>query len=44
VPLGVLVVVFGLFPGILLSLIQGPVQQTLNAVNQAAPVALSLWR
>src|SRR5690348_3149527 len=44
VPLGVLVVIFGLFPGILLDLIQGPVEQTLNAVNQAAPVALSLWR
>ena len=44
VPLGALVVVFGLYPGILLDLIQGPVEQTLNAVNQAAPVALGLWR
>ena len=44
VPLGALVVVFGLFPGLLLDLIQGPVEQTLNAVNQAAPVALGLWR
>jgi NADH-quinone oxidoreductase subunit M len=44
VPLGALVVVLGLYPGLVLDLIQGPVEQTLNAVNQAAPVALGLWR
>jgi hypothetical protein len=36
--------VLGLYPGLVLDLIQGPVEQTLNAVNQAAPVALGLWR
>ncbi len=44
VPLGALVVVFGLFPGLILNLISGSVQTTLAAVQQAAPVALGLWR
>jgi NADH-quinone oxidoreductase subunit M len=44
VPLGVLVVVFGLYPGLILDLVQGSVEQTLSAVQQAAPVALGLWR
>jgi NADH-quinone oxidoreductase subunit M len=44
VPLGALVVVFGLFPGLLLELIAGSVDTALEAVGQAAPIALGLWR
>jgi NADH-quinone oxidoreductase subunit M len=44
VPLGVLVVVFGLYPGLILELVQGSVEQTLSAVQQATPVALGLWK
>jgi len=44
VPLAALVVVFGLFPGLILNLIAGSVATTLAAVGQAAPIALSLWR
>jgi NADH-quinone oxidoreductase subunit M len=44
VPLGVLVVVFGLWPGLILDLIAGSVDSALAAVSQAAPVALGLWR
>jgi NADH-quinone oxidoreductase subunit M len=44
VPLGVLVVVFGLWPGLILDLIGGSVDSALAAVSQAAPVALGLWR
>jgi hypothetical protein len=42
VPLGVLVVVFGLYPGLLLDLISGSpaVTTALAAVANAAPVAL----
>jgi NADH-quinone oxidoreductase subunit M len=48
VPLGALVVIFGLFPGLILALVDGSVQATLksvgDAVHQAAPIALGLWR
>jgi NADH-quinone oxidoreductase subunit M len=44
VPLGALVVVFGLWPGLILDLIAGSVDSALAAVSQAAPVALGLWR
>jgi len=44
VPLGVLVVIFGLWPGLILNLIEGSVNATLEFVNQAAPVAQALWR
>ncbi len=44
VPLGALVVIFGLFPGLILDLVAGSVSSTLAAVGQAAPIALSLWR
>ncbi len=44
VPLGALVVVFGLFPGLILDLVSGSVTSTLNAVLQGAPIALGLWR
>ena len=44
VPLGVLVVVFGLYPGLILELVQGSVDQALSAVQQAAPVAFGLWK
>ena len=37
-PLGALVVVFGLFPGILLNLIRQPVQSTLAAVSNATAI------
>jgi len=40
VPLGALVVVFGLFPGLILDLVSGSVTSTLNAVLQGAPIAL----
>jgi NADH-quinone oxidoreductase subunit M len=44
VPLGALVVVFGLFPGLILDLVAGSVSNALAAVQQAAPIALGLWR
>jgi NADH-quinone oxidoreductase subunit M len=44
VPLAALVVIFGLYPGLILELVQGSVDATLDAVEQAAPVALGLWR
>ena len=44
VPLGALVVVFGLFPGLILDVVSGSVQTTLSSVAQAAPIALGLWR
>jgi NADH-quinone oxidoreductase subunit M len=44
VPLGVLVVVFGLYPGLILELVQGSVDQVLSAVQQTTPVALGLWK
>jgi NADH:ubiquinone oxidoreductase subunit 4 (subunit M) len=44
VPLGALVVVLGLFPGLILDLVKGSVTETLNAVLQGAPIALGLWR
>jgi NADH-quinone oxidoreductase subunit M len=44
VPLGALVVIFGLWPGLILDLIAGSVASTMELVHQAAPVALGLWR
>jgi len=47
VPLGALVVVFGLFPGLILNVIAGSVDATLHAVQAAqtaAPIALGLLR
>jgi len=44
VPLGTLIVVFGLWPGLVLDLIQGSVTSFLAAAQQAAPIALHLWR
>jgi hypothetical protein len=44
VPLAALVVIFGLFPGLIPHLIDGSVQRTLAAVGEAGPVALGLWR
>jgi NADH-quinone oxidoreductase subunit M len=44
VPLGALVVIFGLWPGLILNLIEGSVNATLELVNQAAPIAQALWR
>ena len=40
VPLGTLVVVFGLFPGLILTLVQGTVDTVLTAVTDGTPVAL----
>jgi NADH-quinone oxidoreductase subunit M len=42
VPLGTLVVVLGLFPGLVLGLVAGSVSDTLAAVGHGAPVALGL--
>jgi NADH-quinone oxidoreductase subunit M len=39
-PLGALVVVFGLFPGILLRLIEGPVKSTLEAAGAGSAIAI----
>ena len=44
VPLGAMIVIFGLFPGLILDLVKGSVDTALAAVQQAAPIALSLWR
>jgi len=47
VPLGTLVVIFGLFPGLVIDLVHGSVQQTLDAVASAHPVdlaSLAFWR
>jgi NADH-quinone oxidoreductase subunit M len=44
VPLGVLVVVFGLWPGLILDLISHSVETALRSVEQAAPIAFGLWR
>jgi NADH-quinone oxidoreductase subunit M len=44
VPLGALVVIFGLYPGLILDLVAGSVDATLSAVRDFAPVALGLGR
>jgi NADH:ubiquinone oxidoreductase subunit 4 (subunit M) len=44
VPLGALVVIFGLFPGLILDLVAGSVSSALAAVHGAAPIAFGLWR
>jgi NADH-quinone oxidoreductase subunit M len=47
VPLGTLVVIFGLFPGLVIDLVHGSVQQTLDAVASAHPIdfaSLAFWR
>jgi NADH-quinone oxidoreductase subunit M len=43
VPLGVLVVAFGLFPGLILTLVQGTVTDVLNGAAQASAIHLALW-
>jgi NADH-quinone oxidoreductase subunit M len=40
VPLGTLVVVFGVQPGLLLTLVQGSVEETLRAAGAGAPIAV----
>jgi NADH-quinone oxidoreductase subunit M len=44
VPLGALVIVFGLFPGLLLDLIAGSVGNVLRDVAAGTPVDLAFWR
>jgi NADH-quinone oxidoreductase subunit M len=44
VPLGVLVVVFGLFPGLLLALVQGTVTDLMNGAAHASAIHLALWQ
>jgi NADH:ubiquinone oxidoreductase subunit 4 (subunit M) len=47
VPLGTLVVIFGLFPGLVIDLVQGSVHNALDAVASAHPVdlaSLAFWR
>jgi NADH-quinone oxidoreductase subunit M len=40
VPLGTLIVIFGLQPGLLLNLVQGTVRETLEAAQAGAPIAV----
>jgi NADH-quinone oxidoreductase subunit M len=40
-PLGALVVVFGVFPGLLLNLVQGSVAQVIDDVKNATPIAIA---
>jgi NADH-quinone oxidoreductase subunit M len=40
-PLGALVVIFGIFPGLLLDLIRGSVAQVIDDVKDASPIALA---
>jgi NADH-quinone oxidoreductase subunit M len=40
VPLGTLVVIFGVQPGLLLTLVQGSVEETLRAAGAGAPIAV----
>ncbi len=42
-PLGALIVVFGLFPGLLLDLIAGSVAAVLDDVSRAAVIQIALW-
>jgi NADH-quinone oxidoreductase subunit M len=44
VPLGAMVVVFGLFPGLVLNLIQAPVQSALAPIQDVAATALGVLR
>jgi len=44
VPLAVLVVVFGLFPGLVLTLVQGTVTDVMNGAGQATAINLAFWR
>ena len=44
VPLGALVVIFGLFPGLLLTLVQGTVDGVVSDMVGAAPVHLAFFR
>ena len=44
VPLGALVVIFGLFPGLLLTLVQGTVDGVVTDMVGAAPVNLAFFR
>ncbi len=43
VPLGVLVVAFGLFPGIVLTLVQGTVDGVMNGAAQASAIHLAIF-
>jgi NADH-quinone oxidoreductase subunit M len=44
VPLGALVVAFGLFPGLLLTLIQGTVDGVMGDMTAGSPINLAFWR
>ena len=44
VPLGTLVVVFGLFPGLILDLVSGTVNSVLNGVDAATAIRLLPWQ
>jgi NADH-quinone oxidoreductase subunit M len=44
VPLGVLVIVFGLFPGLILTLVQGTVTGVLADVSHASAINLAFWQ
>jgi NADH-quinone oxidoreductase subunit M len=40
-PLGALIVIFGVFPGLILDLVAGPVANVLRDVTQASPIAIA---
>ena len=44
VPLAALIVVFGLFPGLLLTLVQGTVTTVLTGAAQASAINLAFWQ
>jgi NADH-quinone oxidoreductase subunit M len=44
VPLGAMIVVFGLFPGLLLHMIQGTVTSVLTEVQGVSPIHLFFWQ
>ncbi len=44
VPLGVLVVIFGLFPGLILTLVQGTVTDVIHGAAQASAIHVTLWQ
>jgi NADH-quinone oxidoreductase subunit M len=44
VPLGTLVVIFGLFPGLILDLVQGTVNGILGSIQSASAIDLAFWQ
>jgi NADH-quinone oxidoreductase subunit M len=44
VPLGVLVVIFGIFPGLILTIVQGTVNDMMQGAAQATAIHVALWQ